>query len=119
MRRSTTKPREINIFMEHNVSFKGLPFKLPRAGQVAGTGSSAGSAVSHSCVFGMEGKAARMGPWREQEPNTTEHDFSAALTSIKPCARGGSQIKLPDVLLPLKPLGQAAGNHTSSFVADS
>lgn len=118
MQRITTKPREINIFMEHNVSFKGLPC-LPHTGQVAGTGSSAGSAVSHSCVFGTEGKAACMGPRREQELNTTEHDFSAALTSIKPCARGGSQIKLPGALLPLRPLGQAAGNHTSSLVADS
>lgn len=104
--------------MEHNVSFNRLQ-RSPRVERLAGTGSSAGSAVSRPCVFGTERKAARTGPLREQEPNTTEHDFSAALTSIKPWASGGSQIKLPDVLLPPKPLGQAPGNHTSSFVADS
>ena len=109
---------EINIFMEHNASFKRLQRSLC-VEQLAGTGSSAGSAVSRPCVFGIERKAARTGPLREQEMNTTEHDFSAALTSIKPCASGGSQIKLPDVLLPLKPLGRAPGNHTSSVVADS
>lgn len=109
---------EINIFMEHDASFQRRQ-RLPCVEQLAGTGSSAGSAVSCPRVFGTERKAVRMGPLREQELNTTEHDFSAALTSIKPCASGGSQIKLPDVLLPLMPLGQAPGNQTSSFVADS
>lgn len=109
---------KINIFMEHSVSFKRL-WQSPCIKQLAGTGSSAGSVVSHPCVFGTERKAARRGPLRKPELNTTEHDFSAALTSIKHCASGGSQIKLPAVLLPLKLLGQASGNHTSSFVADS
>lgn len=94
--------------MEHNTSSKMLQGS-PSIEQLASTGSSAGSAVSHPCAFGMERNEARTGPLREQELNTTEHDFSAALASTKPCASGGSQIKLPDVLLPLKPLGQAPG----------
>lgn len=59
------------------------------------------------------------GPWKEQELSSTEHDSSTALTSIKPRASGGRQIKPPDALLPLKPLGQAPGNRSSSVVADS
>jgi len=95
---------EINVFMGHNTSFKMLQ-QLPCVKQLAGTGSSAGSAVSCPRVFGTERKVACTGPLREQEPNTTEHDFSAALTSIKLHASGGSQIMQPDALRPLKPLG--------------
>lgn len=68
----------------------GLQQALKRAAAItlhrdlAGTGNSTGSVVSCPCAFGTERKATRPGPLREQELNTTKHDFSAALTSLKP-----------------------------------
>lgn len=70
----------LNTFLDYNRHSEGLqqsPFTETLLAQVT-------PQALLSAAFGTGRKAACPEPLREQELNTTEHDFSAALTSLKP-----------------------------------